>query len=108
MDGRAAPEQVCSRIRSYGEDCTDNRPRTRPHGRIERGQRLHPIVLCRQTIGELWRPGEPRDSGRVMLRSLDLVELIVSHPGFRIRLCDGKRAIGAALKAMIDAVQNER
>jgi hypothetical protein len=43
-----------------------------------------------------------------MLRSLDLVELIVSHPGFRIRLCDGKRAIGAALKATIDAVQNER
>ena len=34
--------------------------------------------------------------------------LIVSHPGFRIRLCDGKRAIGAALKATIDAVQNER
>jgi hypothetical protein len=46
-----------------------------------------------------------------MLEELDRATtdaLIVSHPGFRIRLCDGKRAIGAALKATIDAVQNER
>jgi hypothetical protein len=30
-----------------------------------------------------------------MLRSLDLVELVIRHPGFSVRLCDGKRAIGA-------------
>ena len=31
-----------------------------------------------------------------MLRPLDLVELVIRHPGFSVRLCDGKRAIGAA------------
>jgi len=30
-----------------------------------------------------------------MLRPLDLVELVIRHAGFRVRLCDGKRAIGA-------------
>src|SRR5712664_1591004 len=31
-----------------------------------------------------------------MLRSLNLVELAIRHPGFSVRLCEGKRAIGAA------------
>jgi len=31
-----------------------------------------------------------------MLRPLDLVELVIRHAGFGVRLCDGKRAIGAA------------
>jgi hypothetical protein len=30
-----------------------------------------------------------------MPRPLDLVELVIRHPGFRVRCCDGKRAIGA-------------
>jgi hypothetical protein len=31
-----------------------------------------------------------------MLRPLDPVELVIRHPGFGVRLCDGQRAIGAA------------
>jgi hypothetical protein len=53
-------------------------------------------VLRGQAISRLRRPGEPRNSGGVMLRPLDLVELVIRHPGFSVRLCDGKRAIGAA------------
>ena len=52
-------------------------------------------MLRGQAISRLRRPGEPRNSGGVMLRPLDLVELVIRHPGFSIRLCDGKRAIGA-------------
>ena len=40
-------------------------------------------------------PGEPGDCGRVMLRPLDLVELVIGHPGFSIRLRDGERTIRA-------------
>ena len=31
-----------------------------------------------------------------MLRLLDLVELVIRHAGFRVRFCDGERAIGTA------------
>jgi hypothetical protein len=57
-------------------------------------------ALCadRATGGQpqRWRALEELDAATIDA-------LIVSHPGFRIRLCDGKRAIGAALKATIDA-----
>jgi len=35
-----------------------------------------------------------------MLGPLDLVELVIRHPGFSIRLCDGKSAIGATLQQL--------
>jgi hypothetical protein len=41
------------------------------------------------------RAGKPIDSGRVMLRCIDLVEPVIRHPCFSARLCDGQRAIGA-------------
>jgi hypothetical protein len=50
-------------------------------------------------MGGFGRPSEPRYGAGVMLRSLDLVELVIRHPGFGVRLCDGKRAIGAASAA---------
>jgi hypothetical protein len=46
-------------------------------------------------MGGRRRPSEPRDGSRVMLRPIDLVELVIPHAGFRARFCDGKRAIGA-------------
>jgi hypothetical protein len=52
-------------------------------------------VLRGQAIGGLGCPSEPRDRAGVMLRCLDLVELVIRHPGFSVRLCDGKRAIRA-------------
>ena len=52
-------------------------------------------MLRGQAISRLRRPGEPCKRARVMLRPLYLVELVIRHPRFRIRLCDGKRAIGA-------------
>ena len=52
-------------------------------------------MLRRQAIGRPWRACEPIDSGRVVLRPLDLVEQVISHAGFRTRLCDGKRTIAA-------------
>jgi hypothetical protein len=52
-------------------------------------------VLRGQAISRLRRPGEPCKRARVMPRSLNLVELVIRHPGFSVRLCDGKRAIGA-------------
>ena len=42
------------------------------------------------------RPSKPRYGAGVMLRPLDLVEPVICHASFRVRLCDGKRAIGAA------------
>ena len=44
----------------------------------------------------LRRASEPRESAGVMLRPLDMVELVIRHPDFSIRFCDGKRPIGAA------------
>jgi hypothetical protein len=38
-------------------------------------------------MGGLGRPSEPRERAGVMLRSLDLVDLVIRHPGFSIRLC---------------------
>jgi hypothetical protein len=52
-------------------------------------------VPRRQAIDWRWHPGEPRERARVMLRPLDLVELVIRHPGFRIRFGDSKGAIGA-------------
>jgi hypothetical protein len=48
-----------------------------------------------QAMGGRRRPSEPRDGRRVMLRPLDLVELIFRHAGFRVRFCDSKRGIRA-------------
>ena len=65
---------------------------------------LHLVrALCDVTDGtsQQWRALEELDAAATDA-------LIVSLPGFRVRFCDGKRAIGAALKATIDAVQNER
>jgi hypothetical protein len=53
-------------------------------------------VFRGQEIGGLGRLGESGASGRVTLWSLDLVELVIHHGGFPIRLCDGQRSIGAA------------
>ena len=53
-------------------------------------------MLRGQAISRLRRPGEPCKRARVMPRSLNLVELVIRHPGFSVRLCEGKRAIGAA------------
>jgi hypothetical protein len=56
-------------------------------------------VLRRQAMCRPWQTGEPIDSGRVMLRPLDLVELVIRHPDFSVRLCDGQRTIGATTAA---------
>ena len=56
-------------------------------------------MLRGQAIGGPWRAREPINSGRVVLRPLDLVELIISHTGFRVGLGDGQRTNGAALAA---------
>jgi hypothetical protein len=49
-----------------------------------------------QRVGaRLRRASERRESAGVMPRRLNLIELIIRHPGFRVRLYDGERAIGA-------------
>jgi hypothetical protein len=68
-------------------------------------------TLALHLVRALYDATDGRPQEWRMLEELDRATtdaLIFSHPGFRIRLCDGKRAIGAALKATIDAVQNER
>lgn len=56
---------------------------------------LHPVVLRGQAMSGHCLAREARYSGRVMLRPLDLVESIISHAGFRVRLGDGQRTIAA-------------
>jgi hypothetical protein len=46
-----------------------------------------------QATGCLGRLGESGARGQVTLWSLDLVELVIHHGGFPIRLCDGQRSI---------------
>jgi hypothetical protein len=52
-------------------------------------------VFSGQAVGRLGRPSESREGVGVVLWPLHLVELVIRHPGFRVRFCNGHRTVGA-------------
>jgi hypothetical protein len=66
-----------------------------PRGWVASGG-LRPVALRGQATGGLGRASEPRECPRVMPWRLDLVELVIRHPGFSVWLWDGQRTTGTA------------